>query len=432
MAYYKLNSLQLYVEHTFEFEEYKQLRNTTGCLTKEALLEIGAYCKENFIDFIPSLSAFGHLYELLEQPQYRHLQVLKDFDASSNFWENRMMHHTIDPENPESIALIESLINQYIPCFESEWFNICCDETFDLHTYDALGIDSGKLYVEFVKKIIDHVQKRGKKVMMWADILLNYPHTIDQIPTGTCFLNWNYSADPPEENVIHLAKTGKAQIVCPGTTTWSRLCENVEREEQNICRMAEYGHAHGAVGVLNTNWGDWGNPCSLELAMYGLVLGAEKSWSVTTTVDDAFYSRVNALLYENHNGIQCLIALSQLHSFVDWEDFCRAYFCHRYGDESDKKEVALDVAAVQNAYTELVKNLSGEQWNNDEYRQEMLVAAEGICVIAELLAKLLGWRVERLTNTRKWLHKYSEKWLKKNQPNELYRIREMFDYCEDI
>ena len=94
--------------------------------------------------------------------------------------------------------------------------------------------------------------------------------------------------------------------------------------------------------------------------------------------------------------------------------------------------MALDVAAVQNAYTELVKNLSGEQWNNDEYRQEMLVAAEGICVIAELLAKLLGWPVERLTNTRKWLHKYSEKWLKKNQPNELYRIREMFDYCEDI
>lgn len=432
MAYYKLNSLQLYVEHTFEFEEYKNLNASTGYLTKEDLLEIGAYCKENFIDFVPSLSTFGHLYELLEQPQYKHLRVLKDYETAPNFWHNRMAHHTLDPESPQSIALVESLIDQYISCFDSEWFNICCDETFDLRSYDALGVDSGKLYVEFVKKIIAHVQKHGKRVMMWADILLKHPYTIDQIPEGTCFLNWYYRADPPEESIIRLAETGNAQIVCPGTTTWNRLCENVEVEEQNICRMAEYGYAHGAKGVLNTNWGDWGNPCSLELSMYGLVLGAEKSWSVTTAVDDAFYSRVNALLYENHNGVQRLTELSKMHAFIDWRNFCRAYFYHRYGDESDKKEVVLDLAAVQNGYTELVKNLSAEQWLNDEYRQEMLVAAEGICVIVELWAKLLGLPVKRQTDTRQWLHKYSEKWLQKNQPNELYRIREMFEYCEDI
>ena len=432
MAYYKLNSLQLYVEHTFEFEEYKDLNASTGCMTKEDLLEIGAYCRENFIDFIPSLSTFGHLYELLEQPQYKHLRVLKNYETEPNFWHNRMAHHTLDPENPQSIALVESLIDQYIPCFDSEWFNICCDETFDLHSYDTMGVDSGKLYVEFVKKMIAHVQEHGKKVMMWADILLKYPHTIDQIPNDTCFLNWCYQANPTEENIIRLAQKGKAQIVCPGTTTWSRLCEYVDVEEQNICRMAEYGYQHGALGVLNTNWGDWGNPCSLELAMYGLVLGAEKSWSVNTSADNEFYNRVNALLYENENGILHLKEVSRLHTLVNWNDFCRAYFYHRYGHESDKKEFQPDLTAVQKAYAELSQTLSGEQWVNDEYRQEMLLAAEGICVIAELWTKLLGNPVSRLTDTRKWLQKYSEKWLQKNQPNELYRIREMFEYCEEI
>lgn len=430
MAYYKLNSLQLYVEHTFEFEEYKDLRDTTGCLTKADLLEIGAYCRENFIDFVPSLSTFGHLYELLEQPQYQHLQVLKDGEAEPNFWRSRMRHHTIDPENPQSIRLIESLIDQYVPCFESDWFNICCDETFDLHSYDAMGVDSGKLYVDFVKKIIACVQKHGKKVMMWADILLKYPEIIDQIPEDICFLNWSYRADPSEENIIRLAETSKAQIVCPGTSSWSRLCETVDIEEQNICRMAEFGHRNGAMGVLNTNWGDWGNPCSLELAMYGLVLGAEKSWSVASNVDEEFYSRVNALLYENENGICRLKELSKLHELVDWDDFCSAYFYHRYGHESDKKDVSLEVDAVQTAYRKLSEKLSREQWVNDEYRQEMLVAAEGVCVIMELWAKLLKLPVHRLTDTKQWLQKYSEKWLQKNQPNELYRIQEMFLYCE--
>lgn len=37
MAYYKLNSLQLYVEHTFEFEEYKDLNKKFGCFKKMKL-----------------------------------------------------------------------------------------------------------------------------------------------------------------------------------------------------------------------------------------------------------------------------------------------------------------------------------------------------------------------------------------------------------
>lgn len=432
MAYYKLNSLQLYVEHTYEFEEYRQLWGRTGCLTKEELLEIGSYCKENFIDFVPSLSTFGHLYELLEQPQYKHLRVAKDYETSPNFWHARMGHHTIDPENPQSIALVESLIDQYVQCFDSQWFNICCDETFDLHRLDEQGIDSGKLYVDFVKKIIACVQKHGKKVMMWADILLKYPETIQEIPEDICFLNWNYRPNPPEEKIIQFAQSGRTQIVCPGTSSWSRLCEDVDKEEPNICLMAEYGHRHGAVGVLNTNWGDWGNPCSLELGMYGMVLGAEKSWSVDTPVDDGFHSRANALLYDNENGVQYLKEVSQLHDAVTWNSFCSAYFNHRFGIESGWPIDPPDPVSVQEAYSCLAERLGAEKWRNDEYRQELLLAAEGVCVVAEMWAKIMGSPVERRTDTRKWLEKYTEKWLQKNQPNELYRIREMFEYCENV
>ena len=146
MAYYKLNSLRLYVEHVFAFEETKGLRGATGFLTKEEIREIGAYCRENFVVFIPSLSTFGHMYELLEQAQYRHLRVLKNFVASPNFWRERMSHHTIDPFDPESIAFVQNLINQYAPHFDSDTFNICCDETFDLKQYQTQGLDVGAIY----------------------------------------------------------------------------------------------------------------------------------------------------------------------------------------------------------------------------------------------------------------------------------------------
>lgn len=433
MAYYKLNSLQLYVEHVFEFEETKELWSSFGYLTKAEIREIDDYCRENFIDFIPSLSTFGHLYDLLEQPEYKHLQVLKDYETIPNFWHARMRHHTIDPLKSESFEVVKSLIDQYEPHFTSEYFNICCDETFDLKRYAEEGLDEGRIYVDFVKKIIGHVQGKGKKVMMWADILLEHPETIAELPEDILFLNWYYNANSEkiENKISTFAKSGKKQIVCPGTNSWLRLCENVVVAEVNITKMIEIGHKYGAVGVLNTNWGDWGNPCSLELGMYGMVLGAEKSWSVDTELNEEFYAAVNALLYGNENGIRSLKAVSELHDHIAWKQFCGNYFAHRYENGERMEFISEDeVKLIQQGYLEIAQKLSGEKWENDEYRKEMLIAAEGVCVMAELSAKFAGYKTEPVVNAKAWLDRYRKSWLRKNKPSELYRIVEMFEYLQ--
>ena len=444
MAYYKLNSLQLYVEHVFEFEESKDLWESTGYLTKEELREIGAYCKENFIEFIPSLSTFGHMCELLNQEQYRHLRVLTDYVDSPNFWWDRMSHHTIDPLKEESFELVKSLINQYAPCFESDMFNICCDETFDLTKYAEEGLDVGALYLEFTKKIISHVQSLGKKVMMWGDVLLENPKIITEFPEDVTFLNWYYDAnvEEMEEKISKFAGLRRKQIVCPGTSAWNRFCERVETEEINIVKMIELGYKYGAEGVLNTNWGDWGNPESLELCMYGLVLGAEKSWSSGTAIDESFYEAVNILLYGNPVGIQTLKKLSKLNDGITWWDVCCNYFKHRYhtGEALDlpSKE---QVEVIQKEYLELVGVLNGEAWkannssmsqNLEEYRKEMLLAAEGICLMAELSGKLAGYKINKVADTGEWMNRYSRAWLKKNKPSELRKIEELFTYYESL
>ena len=97
MAYYKLNSRQLYVEHVFPFKETADLLEKSGCITPEELQQVQRACKENFIEFIPSLSTFGHMYEILELPQYKHLAVLNKFETLNNFWDSRQRHHTINP-----------------------------------------------------------------------------------------------------------------------------------------------------------------------------------------------------------------------------------------------------------------------------------------------------------------------------------------------
>lgn len=415
MAFVKLNSLQLYVEHTFPFHEYGDIPEKMGCLTPEELQELDAYCRENFIDFIPSLSTFGHLYELLEQEKYQHLRLCQD--PPINRWRARMVHHTIDPRQEESFPIIASLIDQFAPCFTSDFFNICCDETFDLEKLAQIGEDPGKLYVEFVKKIISHVTAKGKKVMMWADIALKHPERICELPEETVFLNWNYWKEPPEEKASALA--GRKQILCPGTNTWNRFCEHVENETGNICGLARYAKKYGAIGILNTNWGDWGNPCSLELAMYGLSLGAAVSWDDTTVPGDMLDGAVDKLIFGHENAMAWLRQVSALGKDARWLDMCRLYYRQRF-DFADQpaRELERDPAAVAEDYASLAKRLEAEVWEQDAYRQEMVIAARGY----ELIARLLdGQKVD----TEPFNKAFSASWLQKNKPSELFRIQEM-------
>ena len=78
------------------------------------------------------------------------------------------------------------MLDQYIPLFSSNKFNICCDETFDLgegkNKKLAAEVGKGRLYIDFLKKIVEHVKGYGKQVMFWGDIILEHPELMARTP----------------------------------------------------------------------------------------------------------------------------------------------------------------------------------------------------------------------------------------------------------
>ena len=234
MAYYKLNSLQLYVEHVFEFEEYEDCREKLGCLTKEEIIELDNYCSDRFVELIPSLSCFGHLYHLLQTDKYKHLCELKDYKPDKHYWIERMMHHTINPMLEESYELVTSFIDRYSSLFQSNYFNICCDETFDLGCDINKECNKSDMYIGFVNKLIKYLESKEKKVMLWGDMVLKYSERVDAISDEAIFLNWSYVSTPVEEQFEAFKKYDRKQIVCPGTSSWNAFSDHIEQEEQNI------------------------------------------------------------------------------------------------------------------------------------------------------------------------------------------------------
>ena len=195
--------------------------------------------------------------------------------------------------------------------------------------------------------------------------------------------------------------------------------------------MAEYGYKHGAIGVLNTNWGDWGNPCSMELGMYGMVLGAAKSWDIETAVSPEFYSAVNNLLYGGEDGIGCLKTLCKMHKSIVWRDFVRNYHSRKATGEKECSTTTIQaIRQIQRNYLQLKESLSGVTWQEDNYRKEILNAAEAICVVAELTAKMEGMPLERVTDTEAWIATYEENWRRTNKESELSEMTGFIRACE--
>ena len=426
LAYLKYNSLQLYVEHVFEFKETKELIQKTGYITKAELKELDQYCKQNFIDFIPSLSSFGHMYQILNLPEYNHLAVYQG-ELDVNEWRNWMQHHTIDPTNPQSIELVKSLIDQYIEAFTSDYFNICCDETFDLKR--RYGDGEKELYIDFVKKIIAHVKSKGKKVMMWADILLTYPETIVDLPEDTIFLNWDYSPTPSLENVEKFKGLGRPQIVCPGNWSWNNFVEKITDGEPNISKMAEYGYANGSKGILVTNWGDYNNICSLENSRYSLFLGGEKCWNPNKVIDKNFHALVSKLAYGFDKAMDYYMQAVNLQKDISWSDHCYMYAHVKKGLEYNKNaDYKVEfIKEKQALYLDLLNKLQREPWENGDYKRQLINATQGICLIVESNAVMAKTPIEKLIDHKEWLKEFSELWLKSNKPSELNLVVQLFE-----
>lgn len=437
IAYYKLNFLQFYMEYAYPYKELYGTLLETNCLLPEEIRELDEYCKENFIDFVPSLATCGHMYDILNVEKNRYLREIDNYEPKYTFWYERMIHHTINPTHPESLDFVKSLIDQYTANFTSEYVNICGDEPFDLQRgpRKKRGEDIAGIYFDFMIKVIDYIKSKGKKVMMWADqVLVDNINRTNKLPEDIVMLCWGYAETPPEERVSRLKDSKFRKLVCPSTSSYYRFVENACVSEQNIQNMAKYGLKYGANGMMNTNWGDYGHPCSVELSMFGITAGAQLSWDFENVIDDNFKKGLNCLLYKNDKGFEYLSRANEIHEKVTFCNFVRYYsnLTHKYEVPWSKYPSEEDLRFAIFQSKEFVDALSKEKWEEDDYRIELLVAIEGTAVIAELMAKHMGISLKRWTDTEGWLEKYRERWMKRNKESELFRIEEIFRQMEKM
>ena len=299
LSSWKINRLQLYMEHTFAYKDHPDVWAEASPFTGDEVEALDAYCRERFIELVPNQNSFGHMERWLKLPRYAPLAEVAEPQGD---------YMSLCPIDPRSLDLLSGLYDELLPHFSSRSFNVGCDETIDLgkgrsrDAVEALGV--GRVYLDFLKKIHGLVQARGHRMQFWGDIVLQHPELIGELPRDVLALEWGYEADHPFDD--HGAKFGACGIeyqVVPGTSTWLSLGGRTTNALGNLAAAARSGAKHGATGMLITDWGDFGHWQPLPVSYLGLAYGAAVAWGLAANEGIDVARALDAHVFGDRAGV---------------------------------------------------------------------------------------------------------------------------------
>lgn len=448
IAFYKMNQLQLYIEHTYLFEGLSEMWRDDTPLTAQDILEFDAYCRKLNIELVPNISCFGHLYKLLRTKTYEHLCEIPEPRKEPFGLRDRMMHHTINVSDGESLALIKSLIDQFMPLFTSEHFNIGADETFDLgkgkNLQRAEQIGMERLYIDFVKELCKYVVSKGKKPMFWGDIICDFPQVIKELPEETICLNWGYEKEQSDEPTKKLAAAGAVQYNCPGVSGWNQFVNRLDVAYENIKRMCSYALQYGTEGVLTTDWGDYGHINHPDFGIPGRIYGAAFSWNRNIPDFEEINRRISRVEFgdvsEKLVSVMAEIPSCQV---FNWEEAVRYIECKTPAPTADElagiKEALQNLERIADTLRHMTPGLSGQTLS---LVHACLVAIRGIELFQKIGVALSarGYHTEPVLDVEggvlaqeleEWFMYYKEVWRSVSRESELYQLQDViFRYAD--
>lgn len=272
----KINVVSYYIEHILRTKNHFAYAPLDG-LTIQELYDLSEFADSFNIKVMGGFQSLGHFKNILNHPNYTELGASE-----------RMLQ----PADSKSLQFLFDNYSEIIPASSHPYFNINCDEAYDLDRGPALNdlakeIGKGGVYFNHIFPLLQHVQKEGKIPALWGDVLLQYPSIIDKLPDSTVVFTWNYAArENFDEFITPFSSRNISFVVTPGIVNSYKLWPDLHEAEINISNFSFEGWKNGSEGVLTTVWDDGGRHF-FACDWYGVVNGAEHSWNPKTRqVDD--------------------------------------------------------------------------------------------------------------------------------------------------
>jgi len=283
MASWKMNHLQLYVEHTVAYAGHDEVWQAASPIRLEELSALDAYCMQKGIALTANQNCLGHFERWLKHPRYAPLgerqvpqMVNRDFFVMPN---------TLCPDDPGSLRLVEDLLRQLLPRCSGAYVNIGCDEPWDLGRGRSEEVCKSKgrarVFSEYVAKVADIARGLGKRPQFWCD---PHPNEDSKLLGDIVALIWGYDGGEPFDVRAETHRAAGREIwAAPGTSCWNGTTGRTWNRRANLDHAASIQ----ADGFLCTAWGDGGHRQPWPITLFGCADAAMAAWSGPGAYDDA-------------------------------------------------------------------------------------------------------------------------------------------------
>ena len=216
-----INTLVLRVDFNYAYTSRPELRDDDP-LTLEQVKAIVGTCRDNGIRLIPQINLLGH--QSWAEKVNKLLEVYPEFDETPGVklpakyeWPNDdgLYCKSYCPLHPGVHQVVFDLVDEIMEAFEADAFHAGMDEVFYLADESCprcSGKDPAVLFAGEVEKISEYLEKRGARLWIWGDRLIDGSQNgigmwegstngtapaIDMIPKSVVIADWHYERPLP-------------------------------------------------------------------------------------------------------------------------------------------------------------------------------------------------------------------------------------------
>lgn len=306
MARYKMNTYMPYLEDMIQFDAFPAIGKYRGALSKAEVKELIAYASNYFIEIIPIFQTLGHYENILSQDEFI---KYAEFPGAAS----------LNVSSDSTYIFLESMLKEVFDIFPSHYFHMGADESYDVglgkskSLVDKYNAESDKtkhkknhakngqtdkedndgiaiVHANHYKKVYDICKKYNKKVLMYSDIVLQYPKIIELLPKDIIMVDWHYNPQDDYKSAKTFSDVGFKYIVSPAVWNFYAVFPVNAIALPNIQHLTESGIENNSIGMINSNWGDYGAETFKELIYFGYAWSAQCSWNLKNS-DISSFSR---------------------------------------------------------------------------------------------------------------------------------------------
>jgi hypothetical protein len=462
LAAARYNQLQLYTEHTFAYTGHDVVWADASPMTADDMAWLDSRCADHDIELIANQNTFGHMERWLRHDDYRHRAETPDgFEMMGVRRGPSALAPTAD--NAE-FAL--GLVRELLGTVSSSRVNIGCDEVWELGKGASAAevAEHGKVrvFVDHLHRLAMPLLAEGNDVQFWADMVeSDISVGAELAEAGAIAAIWGYSApldiDPEtmdlsglDESVREIAEeylraasqgfsprlekfaaSGFRTLVAGGTSGWNSFVGLFANARANMADAVTSATAHGAEGVLFTEWGDNGHHQSPFATLPIVGFGGAAAWCWATNGElkaSALASWASDLLGDPTGALgQAMVELNQVADTLGGTQFNGAAFF--YAAVRSNLPMSLDapeperVAAARAQLRRVRELLATAQPSVVDATLLVAEAALGADLVEHgidvLEASTAGDGAEKPRATAELQERYRAAWLNRSRPGGL-------------